>query len=68
MGNETSFKSFPAHVHNILTLTLAESHVLHTKIYPRYKSRRAIGYAVDDFSNWYCYASDSRAVVNPKQA
>jgi hypothetical protein len=52
MGNETSFKSFPAHVHNILTLTLAKSHVVHTKIYPRYKSRRAIDFARDDFSNW----------------
>ena len=53
MGDETSFKSFPAHVHNILTLTLAESHVVHTKIYPRYKSRRAIEFARDAFSNWY---------------
>ena len=58
MGNETSFKSFPAHIHNILTLALAESHVVHTKIYPRYKSRRAIDYARDDFSNWYEDASD----------
>ena len=53
MGNETSFRSFPAHVHNLLTLTLAKSHVVHTKIYPRYKSRKAIDYARDDFSNWY---------------
>jgi hypothetical protein len=64
MGNETSFKSFPAHVHNILTLTLAESHVVHTKIYPRYKSRRAIDYAVDDFSNWYDHASRCEAFVD----
>lgn len=52
MGNETSFQSFPAHVHNVLTVTLAESHTVHTKIYPRYKSRRAIDFARDDFSNW----------------
>lgn len=53
MGNETSFRSFPAHVHNILSLTLVDTHVVHTKIYPRYKSRRAIDFARDDFSNWY---------------
>lgn len=52
MGNETSFQSFPAHVHNLLTITLAETHVVHTKIYPRYKSRKAIDFARDDFSNW----------------
>ena len=52
MGNETSFQSFPAHVHNLLTITLMETHVVHTKIYPRYKSRRAIEFARDDFSNW----------------
>lgn len=52
MGNETSFKSFPAHVHNVLTVTLASSHVIHTKIYPHYKSRKPIEHARDDFSNW----------------
>jgi hypothetical protein len=52
MGNETSFQSFPAHVHNLLTITLADTHVVHTKIYPRYKSRKAIDFARDDFSTW----------------
>jgi hypothetical protein len=52
MGNETTFQSFPAHVHNLLTITLAETHVVHTKIYPRYKSRKAIDFARDDFSTW----------------
>ena len=52
LGNETSFQSFPAHVHNLVTSTLAETHVVHSKIYPRYKSRKAIEYARDDFSNW----------------
>jgi hypothetical protein len=55
MGNETSFKSFPAHVHNILTVTLSESHVVHSKIYPRYRSRKPIEHARDDFSNWYVW-------------
>jgi len=51
-GNETSFQSFPAHVHNLLTIQLAETHVVHTKIYPRYRSRKTIEFARDDFSNW----------------
>jgi pimeloyl-ACP methyl ester carboxylesterase len=67
VGNETSFKSFPAHVHNIITLTLAESHVVHTKIYPRYKSRRAIDFARDDFSNWYEYASSYWTFINRRR-
>ena len=52
MGNETSFRSFPAHVHNLLTILLAESHVVHTKIYPRYRSKRNISFARDDLSKW----------------
>jgi pimeloyl-ACP methyl ester carboxylesterase len=52
LGDETSFKSFPAHVHNVLTVTLAESHVVHSKIYPRYRSRKNITFARDDFSKW----------------
>ncbi|KAF2431979.1 hypothetical protein EJ08DRAFT_677850 [Tothia fuscella] len=52
MGNETSFQSFPAHVHNLVTVTLAESHVVHTKVYPRYKSRRTIDVAAEEFSRW----------------
>ncbi len=58
MGNETSFKSFPAHVHNVLTVTLSESHVVHSKIYPRYRSRKSIDHARDDFSNWSVCDSD----------
>ena len=52
MGNETSFQSFPAHIHNLVTVKLVDTHVIHTKIYPRYKSRGAIESARDDFSNW----------------
>jgi len=52
MGNETSFQSFPAHVHNLLSITLAETHLVHTKIYPRYKSRKPITFARDDFGKW----------------
>ena len=52
MGNETSFQSFPAHVHNLLTVKLDGSHVVHTKIYPKYKSRKAIEFARDAFGEW----------------
>ena len=64
MGDETSFKSFPAHVHNLLTITVAETHVVHTKIYPRYRSRRPIEFARDDFSNWLCpHENDNTDVI-----
>lgn len=52
MGNETSFRSFPAHVHNLVTVTLAETHVVHTKIYPRYRARYSLEQARDQFSAW----------------
>lgn len=52
MGTDTSFKSFPAHVHNLLTISLADTHVVHSKIYPRYRSRKDISYARDAFSTW----------------
>lgn len=56
MGNETSFQSFPAHVHNVLSPRLQDAgkgtHVVHTKIYPRYKSRNKIEVARDAFSAW----------------
>ena len=52
LGNEMSFQSFPAHVHNLLSTLVSETHVLHTKIYPRYKSRNAIENARDEFSQW----------------
>ncbi|KAF2209414.1 hypothetical protein CERZMDRAFT_114075 [Cercospora zeae-maydis SCOH1-5] len=52
MGAETSFRSFPAHVHNLLTVLLSETHVIHTKVYPRYASRGKIIRARDDFGRW----------------
>jgi hypothetical protein len=52
MGNDTSFQKFPAHVHNVLTIALSETHVIHSKIYPRYKSRGAVESTRDDFSCW----------------
>lgn len=52
MGNETSFQSFPAHVHNLVAVKLEGSYAVHTKIYPKYKSRKAIEFARDAFSEW----------------
>jgi pimeloyl-ACP methyl ester carboxylesterase len=63
MGNETSFRSFPAHVHNLLTVLLAETHVVHTKIYPRYRSKKSIGLARDNFGKWLEPHEDSTTDV-----
>lgn len=52
MGNETSFQSFPAHVHSLVAALLSETHVVYTKIYPRYRSKKKIDFARDDFSRW----------------
>jgi hypothetical protein len=53
MGDETSFQSFPAHLHNLLTITMSESHAVYTKVYPKYRSRYALEVARDGFSQWY---------------
>ncbi|CAJ2507639.1 Uu.00g088250.m01.CDS01 [Anthostomella pinea] len=52
MGNDSSFQSFPAHVHKYLKLALADTHHIHTKIYPKYKTYKAIDVARDNFSKW----------------
>ncbi|KZF24146.1 hypothetical protein L228DRAFT_90431 [Xylona heveae TC161] len=52
MGNETSFQSFPAHVHNVIAASLADTHIVCSKIYPKYRSRQPIEYARDNFSQW----------------
>ncbi|KAK0728290.1 hypothetical protein B0T26DRAFT_848606 [Lasiosphaeria miniovina] len=52
MGDDSSFRSFPAHVHNFLKSVLADTHVIHSKIYPRYKTYKAIEVATDNFSTW----------------
>ncbi|KAI6783041.1 Reticulocyte-binding protein 2 a-like protein [Emericellopsis cladophorae] len=51
-GNDQSFRSFPYHVHTYLRSALSESHVIHSKIYPRYKTYRALEVARDNFSAW----------------
>ena len=63
LGTETSFQSFPAHVHALLTPALAESHVVYSKIYPRYKSRKNISFARDDFGKWLAPHESSRTDI-----
>ncbi|QIW95511.1 hypothetical protein AMS68_001029 [Peltaster fructicola] len=52
MGDESSFRSFPAHVHSLLTVLIQDTHVVYSKIYPRYRSKKYITIARDDFSTW----------------
>jgi len=52
MGTEASFQELPAHIHDLLTNLLSESHVVYTRIYPRYKSHGELQTAVDQFSAW----------------
>ncbi|CAG7981978.1 unnamed protein product [Penicillium salamii] len=52
MGSEASFHDLPAHVHDLLTGSLAETHVVYTRMYPRYKSQGEIQTAVNQFSTW----------------
>lgn len=71
LGDETSFGSFPAHVHSLITSSLAETHVVYTKVYPRYKSRKNVSFARDDFSNWlvsHLYQVMSSSANVPSQA
>lgn len=52
LGNDESFSSFPWHVHNLLKSTVAATHVVHSKIYPRYKTYKAFHLATDGLSKW----------------
>ncbi|CAG8908640.1 unnamed protein product [Penicillium egyptiacum] len=52
MGSEASFLDLPLHVHDLLTGSLTESHVVYTRMYPRYKSQGEMQTAVDQFSVW----------------
>lgn len=53
MGNETSFQSFPAHLHNLLCVTMDPlGYLVHTKVYPKFKTRHNILVATENFSQW----------------
>ncbi|PYH96611.1 hypothetical protein BO71DRAFT_348716 [Aspergillus ellipticus CBS 707.79] len=63
-GSEASFYNFPAHVHSLLTSILSETHVVYTRIYPRYKSRGELKIARDNFSDWLSpHESDDLDVI-----
>ncbi|KAL1896660.1 hypothetical protein Cpir12675_002756 [Ceratocystis pirilliformis] len=51
-GNDESFRAFPELVHNHLREQLRETHIIYSKIYPRYKTYRAIEVGRDIFSDW----------------
>lgn len=60
VGDETSFRSFPAHFHELLTVLVANTHIVHTKVYPKFKTRDKLTIAVENFSRWYgCCTSSS---------
>jgi pimeloyl-ACP methyl ester carboxylesterase len=64
MGNDSSFRSFPAHVHSYLKEMLAETHVIHSKIYPRYKTYKSITVARDNLSTWLApHEADTTDVI-----
>ena len=51
-------------VHNLLSALLLETHAVHTKIYPRYRSKNHITFARNDFSKWLePHEGDSTDVV-----
>jgi hypothetical protein len=52
LGSEDSFHNFPRTVHDLLTASLAETHIVYTKIYPRYKTRGPLHIASDNISRW----------------
>ncbi|KAJ0416473.1 hypothetical protein BJY00DRAFT_326277 [Aspergillus carlsbadensis] len=52
LGSEDSFYQFPRKVHDRLAASLNESHVVYTKIYPRYQTRKPLHEARDAISQW----------------
>ncbi|GFG09640.1 hypothetical protein IFM61392_05990 [Aspergillus lentulus] len=52
LGSEDSFYQFPRKVHDLLTVSLAQTHVVYSKIYPRYKTRGPLQDARDGISQW----------------
>lgn len=63
IGNEDSFRSFPYHLHVSLKERVAATHVVHSKIYPRYKTYRAFQLARDNFSKWLSAHEDDKTDV-----
>jgi hypothetical protein len=52
-GSETTFQDLSLQGHGALASLLNESHVVHTRIYPRYKSEGDFRVAMSQLSRWY---------------
>lgn len=63
IGNDDSFGTFPLHVHHALKRRVANTHVVHSKIYPRYKTYKAFHLATDDFSKWLAIHENQKTDV-----
>ncbi|KAL8763611.1 MAG: hypothetical protein Q9184_000611 [Pyrenodesmia sp. 2 TL-2023] len=63
MGNETSFQNFPSHVHRSLSQQLLATYTVDSVVYPRFKTRKKINVAGDDFSGWCDPLSGSQTVI-----
>ncbi|KAL8652210.1 MAG: hypothetical protein Q9226_004367 [Calogaya cf. arnoldii] len=51
-GNETSFQKFPTDVHDLASRKLLDAYTVQSIVYPKYKSRKKIDFARDEFSSW----------------
>ncbi|CAL8576309.1 hypothetical protein XPA_002197 [Xanthoria parietina] len=51
-GNETSFQKFPADVHDLASKQLVDQYMVQSIVYPKYKSRKKMDFARDEFSSW----------------
>ncbi len=51
-GNETSFQRFPTDVHDLISKQLVAVYTVQSIVYPKYKSRKKIDFARDEFSGW----------------
>ena len=51
-GNETSFQKFPTDVHELAGRQLLDAYTVQSIVYPKYKSRKKIDFARDEFSSW----------------
>ncbi|KAL8847320.1 MAG: hypothetical protein Q9221_007636 [Calogaya cf. arnoldii] len=52
-GNETSFQKFPTDVHELAGRQLLDAYTVQSIVYPKYKSRKKIDFARDEFSSCY---------------
>lgn len=62
-GSEESFGHFPFHLQCFLQEALHDTHIVHSKIYPRYETRNAIDRAVENFSRWLEPQEDSQTDI-----